>query len=102
YTRDGGKFVFGQVGEEADRRKPQRLHFPRLHIGSYLRDLAPRRLRRAALSSPGPRQSTSGSRASRLGSYHAQYRGTGEVQDHCTPWEPGGAVVVGAGRGNAE
>src|SRR5215471_3037792 len=41
-TRDGGKLVFRQVGEEADRRKPHRLHFPRLHSESYPRDLAPR------------------------------------------------------------
>src|SRR5262249_37307002 len=36
------------------------------------------------------------------GSYHAQQSGTGQVQNHRTPWEPGGAMVAGAGHGNAE
>src|SRR5215831_10767825 len=49
-----------------------------------------------------PRQSASYSRPSRLGSYHAQHGGTGQVQDHSNPWEPGRAVVVGAGHGNGE
>ena len=49
-----------------------------------------------------PRQSTSYSRPNRLGSYHPQHSGTGQIRNHCTPWEPGGAVVVGAGHGNGE
>ena|SRR5690242_2063354 len=30
HARDGGKLVFGQAGEEADRRQPQRLHFSQI------------------------------------------------------------------------